>query len=204
MAKGGGCGAKTGLYFIDLCNGNPKLTGAARCIKARYNSGITNRSADNSGVLCVDTKLNTANSESQGVSPDLFYGCRAVITPDRMTKRQNGRRFKECGEPAFCLNTQDRHGVYICSCISCEHSLPVKSNADAPAPCGYGRIRRLTPRECWRLQGFSDDLYDKAAAVTSEAQLYKQAGNGVTIPVVYAVGKRITEIQNTVRTITPP
>lgn len=53
----------------------------------------------------------------------------------------------------------------------------------------------MTPRECWRLQGFSDELFDKAAAVNSDAQLYKQAGNGVTIPVVYAVGKRIVEIQ---------
>lgn len=39
-------------------------------------------------------------------------------------------------------------------------------------------------------------MFDRAAAVNSDAQLYKQAGNGVTIPVVYAVGKRITEIQN--------
>ena len=61
---------------------------------------------------------------------------------------------------------------------------------------GCGLIRRLTPRECWRLQGFSDDMFDRAAAVNSDAQLYKQAGNGVTIPVVYAVGKRIVEIQN--------
>ena len=61
---------------------------------------------------------------------------------------------------------------------------------------GCGRIRKLTPRECWRLQGFSDEMFDKAAAVNSDAQLYKQAGNGVTIPVVYAVGKRIVEIQN--------
>lgn len=52
------------------------------------------------------------------------------------------------------------------------------------------------PRECWRLQGFSDEMFDRAAAVNSDAQLYKQAGNSVTIPVVYAVGKRIAEIQN--------
>ena len=39
-------------------------------------------------------------------------------------------------------------------------------------------------------------MFDRAAAVNSDAQLYKQAGNGVTIPVVYAVGKRIVEIQN--------
>lgn len=50
-AQSGGWGGKTGLYFVDLCNGNPKLTDHARCIKAKYNSGITNRGGDNSGVL---------------------------------------------------------------------------------------------------------------------------------------------------------
>ena len=112
-----------------------------------------------------------------------------------------------CGEPAFCLNTQDKHGVYLCACDSCEYALPIKNAANADyekaekskaiqIPPGCGRIRKLTPRECWRLQGFSDEMFDKAAAVNSDAQLYKQAGNGVTIPVVYAVGKRIVEIQN--------
>mgnify|MGYP000783364176 FL=1 len=53
------------------------------------------------------------------------------------------------------------------------------------------------PIECWRLQGFTDEQFNKVkAAGMSDAQLYKQAGNGVTIPVVYAVGKRIVEIQN--------
>ena len=55
------------------------------------------------------------------------------------------------------------------------------------------RIRRLTPRECFRLQGFPDELFDKARAVNSDAQLYKQAGNGVTVPVVSAIGQAILE-----------
>lgn len=54
-----------------------------------------------------------------------------VLTPDRHEKRQNGRRFKENGEPSFTLNTQDRHGVQI-----------------------DNNIRRLTEIECERLQGF--------------------------------------------------
>ena len=53
------------------------------------------------------------------------------------------------------------------------------------------RIRRLTPKECFRLQGFTDECFEKAAAVNSDAQLYKQAGNGVTVNVVYAIGKKI-------------
>lgn len=58
-----------------------------------------------------------------------------------------------------------------------------------------GRIRRLTPRECWRLQGFSDVMFEKARAVNSDRQLYRQAGNSVTVTVVYAVGQRILEVQ---------
>ena len=58
------------------------------------------------------------------------------------------------------------------------------------------KIRRLTPRECFRLQGFTDDLFEKAQAVNSDAQLYKQAGNGVTVTVVYAIGKAILSCLN--------
>ena len=53
----------------------------------------------------------------------------------------------------------------------------------------YMIIRRLTARECFRLQGWSDDYYAKAAFVNTETQLYKQAGNGVTIPVVQEIAK---------------
>ncbi|MFV4972031.1 DNA cytosine methyltransferase [Lactobacillus delbrueckii subsp. allosunkii] len=53
-------------------------------------------------------------------------------------------------------------------------------------------IRKLTPRECWRLQGFSDDQFDRAKdAGLSDTQLYKQAGNAVSVPVVYDIGKRL-------------
>lgn len=55
------------------------------------------------------------------------------------------------------------------------------------------RIRRLTPRECFRLQGFTDEQFDKAAAVNSETQLYKQAGNAVTVNVVAEIGRHIVK-----------
>ena len=55
------------------------------------------------------------------------------------------------------------------------------------------RIRRLTPRECFRLQGFTDEQFDRAAAVNSETQLYKQAGNAVTVNIVAEVGRHIVK-----------
>lgn len=57
-----------------------------------------------------------------------------------------------------------------------------------------GRIRRLMPRECLRLQGFEDGQIDKILAINSDAQAYKQAGNSVTVNVIEAIGRRIRAV----------
>jgi DNA (cytosine-5)-methyltransferase 1 len=103
---------------------------------------------------------------------------RPVLTPDRETKRQNGRRFKDDGEESFTLTAQDRHGVAI-------------------GDSQKYRIRKLTPRECFRLQGFPDSEFDKlVAAGISNSQLYKMAGNAVTVNVIDAIGKRLLAFLN--------
>lgn len=102
---------------------------------------------------------------------------RAVSTPFREKPRsKTARRMKEGGEPSFTLTGQDRHGVLL---------------DDGK----HYAIRRLTPKECFRLQGFPDDLYEKAATVCSESQLYKQAGNAVTVSVAEAVARKILEAE---------
>lgn len=53
------------------------------------------------------------------------------------------------------------------------------------------RLRKLTPKECWRLMGFSDDDFEKAEAVNSNTQLYKQAGNSIVKPVLMAIFDKI-------------
>ena len=53
------------------------------------------------------------------------------------------------------------------------------------------RIRKLTPRECWRLQGFPDWAFDRAKEVNSNSQLYKQAGNSVTVNVIEAIAREL-------------
>ena len=67
------------------------------------------------------------------------------------------------------------------------------------APKVYGesteyRIRKLTPRECWRLQGFPDWAFDKAQEVNSNSQLYKQAGNSVTVNVIAEISRRLEDV----------
>ena len=55
----------------------------------------------------------------------------------------------------------------------------------------YVAIRKLTPKECFRLQGWSDDYFEKAQFVNSDSQLYKQAGNGVTVSVIKAMAEKM-------------
>lgn len=53
------------------------------------------------------------------------------------------------------------------------------------------RVRRLTPKECWALQGFPDWAFDCAKEVNSDTQLYRQAGNSVSVPVIYAIARQL-------------
>lgn len=55
------------------------------------------------------------------------------------------------------------------------------------------KIRKLTPKECWRLQGFPDWAFEKAEKVNSNSQLYKQAGNSVTVNVIYEIARKLKE-----------
>lgn len=191
-----------------------------------------------------------------------------VLTPERPEKRQNGRRFKEDGEPMFTLTSQDRHGIVVAGKLpgnhdqnsrvynprglaptlstmqgrgqepkiiqkargfnkGAQHSIAptlssnswqennlvkvvdfynkiTKDEVGTLTSSGGGstvragsfgitdgyRIRKLTPRECWRLQGFPDWAFDKAQEVNSNSQLYKQAGNSVTVNVIEAISKK--------------
>jgi len=53
------------------------------------------------------------------------------------------------------------------------------------------RIRKLTPKECWRLMGFADEDFDKAKQVNSDSQLYRQAGNSIVVDVLEAIFKEM-------------
>ncbi len=147
-----------------------RFTQEARSVMAKQNAGVTNHKGETSGVfLCKG-------------HPDCAM---AVLSPNRIEKRQNGRRIKGSGEPGFTLTCQDRHGVLL-GCFG-------EGKADVLSCC---RIRRLTPRECWRLQAFDDFLFDRAkAAGTNDTQLYKQVGNAVTVSIVYEIGKRLAEME---------
>lgn len=210
---------------LDKTLKKPREINISNCITAREDRGLSNRKAEGTMVAIP------------------------VLTPDRIEKRQKGRRFKEYGEPMFTLTAQDRHGVAIiddmyqnreprvyedtCPTLrSDRQGLKVREatkqgyaiavegdtiNLEQPnsktrrGRVGVGvaqtlttscnqatltnkmRIRRLTPRECFRLQGWRDSYFERAALVNSDSQLYKQAGNGVTVNVVHVIAEKLTK-----------
>ena len=81
--------------------------------------------------------------------------------------------------------------VYSCDGLSPTVRTVTGGNKDLKVEDLKGRIRKLTPRECWRLMGFSDEDFDKAAALNSDAQLYKQAGNSIVVDVLEAIFKEM-------------
>ena len=188
-AQGGGRGHHVALpCFIDLAyQGKPVTTDVSRTILARYYKGCSNIH-ENSGIAIP------------------------ILTPDRTEKRQNGRRFKEDGEPMFTLTGQDRHGVGI-EPLGVLRNVRLANTLDTSCNQGifvqvsdelivyavwyekyqcYIAIRKLTPKECFRLQGWTDDYFEKAQFVNSDSQLYKQAGNGVTVNVIKAIAERMS------------
>jgi DNA (cytosine-5)-methyltransferase 1 len=168
-----------------------------------------------------------------------------VQAVDRLEKSQNGRRFKEPGDPSFTITTQDRHGImqlnnptHSKNRVYDEQGIAPTLNTmqgggrqpkitrtiriggrQAPHGCRQnwdsyeidGTIRRLTPLECERLQGFPDgwttqglerskcapgmecSIETMEIVETSETQRYKMCGNAVTVNVVEEVIRRIIE-----------
>ncbi|HFR3585632.1 TPA: DNA cytosine methyltransferase [Streptococcus suis] len=146
-----------------------------------------------------------------------------VLTPDREEKRQNGRRFKTDGiapclntmqggglEPKIAVREATAKG-YVEATVGDSVNLSHPNSSTRRGRVGKQvtntlltgeeqgvvmpnfRIRKLTPRECWRLQGFPDWAFDKAQAVNSNSQLYKQAGNSVTVNVIEAIARKLEE-----------
>lgn len=177
--EGGGLGGNTGLYMFGIdksCN-NPSQIKNANCLRARTAIAIP------------------------------------VLTPGRIKKRQNGRRFKGNSEPSFTLTAQDVHGVAIdlkaltsktrgqpyryghAACLdhNCYQAVIAARAVWSKKDGCYLAIRKLTPRECFRLQGWTDEYFNRSRQFNSDSQLYKQAGNGVTVAVVAAIGKKLCD-----------
>ena len=152
------------------------MTSEARTLQARYYKGMSGHYAETSGVA-IFIKEATKGGYAMAYEGDSIN----LAMPNSKTRR--GRV---------------GHGVAQTLDTSCNQGVIVRlENGDAvyaiwceEQQC-YIAIRRLTPRECLRLQGWTDDYIDRAAMVNSDHQLYVQAGNGVTVPVIQAIAEKM-------------
>lgn len=135
---------------IDLCLKKPRKITIANCIKAKYDTGISNLQSDGSGVMEVKKLGNYLGHDSN-----------------------------------FAGTVYDKNG------LSPTLRTPTGGNTVTMI-----RIRKLTPRECWRLMGFSDTDFDKASAVNSNTQLYKQAGNSIVVNVLMGIFEAMIKKEN--------
>jgi DNA (cytosine-5)-methyltransferase 1 len=161
-----------------------------------------------SGVSPTLTTMGGGHREPK-IAEEVVGEVRPVLTPDRLNKRQNGRRFKDNDEEMFTLTSQDRHGIALGYGDVLQRSQSGVSQKDIYGTLRAGasrtdfgvvdeeypktyRIRKLTPLECFRLQGFPDAVHKTLVdADISDSQRYKMAGNAVTVNVIESLGRRI-------------
>ncbi|MBO4798213.1 MAG: DNA cytosine methyltransferase, partial [Candidatus Methanomethylophilaceae archaeon] len=144
--------------------------------------------------------------------PDLptGYGAGAVLddiletdVPDRYLLKAKLARTRPDGQrvPDRCVQVGTAEGingydslkrVYSPKGLAPTVTTGGGGNVMPKVPAGKDGVRKLTPRECWRLQGFPDWAYDRARDIpTSDSQLYKQAGNSIPVPVLTEIFKVI-------------
>lgn len=155
---------------VEPIEGNHSLT-----LDSNYHKGLDNH-GQRTAVMSIDRKAMGSKTRRGMTKVERIgtldrdqqqYVAIPVLTPDRSHKAQNGRQFKEDGEPMFTINSSDKHGIY-----------------------DGVRIRSLTPLETERCQAFPDDW----TAGVSDSQRYKQTGNAVTVSVVEAVMSSLHEV----------
>lgn len=214
-AAGGGRGHHVAMpCFIDLSYQKSELTNKTRCLQARYSKGITNHKAEVSGVaipvLTPDRAKKRQNGrrfkddeepmftltgqDRHGVAIKVkeatkqgYQECRVgVDSVNLAVPGSKTRRGRVGRDVANTLDTSCNQGIFV----QVSEELTVYAVWYEKYQC-YIAIRRLTPKECFRLQGWTDDYFEKAAFVNSNSQLYKQAGNGVTVNVIEAIAEKI-------------
>ena len=167
-AQAGGFGGRTGLY----CTGIPIKENTKKGYKMAYPGDS------------VDLAYPTLNTRRGRVGRKIAH----TITPGS-------------SQGTLCcvdMNEKPEFTSYARCVMAKQNGGIRKRRREASGVWDGKRIRRLTPRECLRLQGWTDDRIDRIVSLQSDAQLYKQAGNGVTVNVVEAIGRRLASVHREV------
>ena len=173
------------MQGIDKSYNNTKQIEIANCLTTREDRGISNRKSEGTAVLEVGRTDNHQKGgvySTDGISPTLLatsYKQPVQIKVDNIGninpsgKGMNGNVFDENGlAPTLTTNKGEGNKIAIRQVHKIEPPI---------------RIRKLTPKECFRLMGFSDENFEAAEKMVSNSQLYKQAGNSIVVDVLYYI-----------------
>lgn len=161
-----------------VCNMNPSGKGMnGRRFKEDGEPMFTLTGQDRHGIA-----IEVKEAPKQG-----YAECRVGIDSVNFSMPNSKTRRGRVGqEIANTLDTSCNQGIFV----RVSEELVVYAVWYEKYQC-YIAIRRLTPKECFRLQGWTDDYFEKAEFVNSDSQLYKQAGNGVTVNVIKAIAENL-------------
>lgn len=161
-----------------VCNVNPSGKGMnGRRFKEDGEPMFTLTGQDRHGIA-----IEVKEATKQG-----YAECRVGIDSVNFSMPNSKTRRGRVGqEIANTLDTSCNQGIFV----QASEELVVYAVWYEKYQC-YIAIRKLTPKECFRLQGWTDDYFERAEFVNSDSQLYKQAGNGVTVNVIKAIAERI-------------
>ena len=163
-AQAGGFGGRTGLYAVGL----PIKEATRKGYKMAYEGDS------------IDISYCSTNTRRGRVGHKIAHTLTTGSTQ---------------GTLCFIDMNSDPKTTEIARCLTAKQNGGIRNHKREASGVLYnGRIRRLTPRECLRLQGWTDDRIDKVLAIQSDNQVYKQAGNGVTVNVVEAIGRRLAAL----------
>lgn len=179
----GGFGGKTGLYDVTL----PIKV----MTKAGYQLVRPGDSIDLAYATMNTRRGRVGDKIAHTVTPGNNQGYFFIDLNEDPSLTENARCLLANQDTGIGKFKGGRSGVFVEN-PKAPFAVPVQ---DAEGNIHYGKVRKLMPIECWRLQGFSDEQFRKAAATgLSDAQLYKMAGNAVTVPVISALGEKIKDI----------
>ena len=140
----------------------------------------------------------------KGCAQTLTTSCnQAIVEPNELShsewKQQMYKRFIEDsnGEVSGVITNQSQSFGYRPPMKG--YSKTLKANANDAGVVESFRVRKLTPKECYRLMGFTDEQFDKSQAFSSDSQLYKQAGNSIVVDILYYIFEKLFEVDTETR-----
>lgn len=191
----GGFGGHSGLYLIE----NTENFGLP--IKSKTKDGYQIAYPGDS----IDTAFSGQNSRRSRVGSQIAHTLTTSATqayyfidlnPDpKLT--ENARCITARHDSGISNQKAEHSGVFVESTNIADDEKFAVAFVEPNGDIHIGRIRKLTPRECWKLQGFTDDQFNKAKATgLSDSRLYKMAGNAVTVNVISEIGKIIKKVND--------